>query len=113
MNALRGRSDVVVQKSLAEGSGLTVAEALWTRRPTVASAGGGIRDQIIDGESGLLVADPADRGGDAKAIAALQADPAMAARLASKGEDIVGERFLASSWLESYLALAASPTGSG
>ena len=49
---------VVVQKSLAEGFGLTVAEAMWKERPIVASAVGGIVDQIDDGEHGLLVADP-------------------------------------------------------
>ena len=52
VNALQRRADVVVQKSLAEGFGLTVAEAMWKARPVVASAVGGIQDQIVDGESG-------------------------------------------------------------
>ena len=63
VNALQRRSDVVVQKSLAEGFGLTVAEAMWKARPVVASRVGGIQDQIVDMESGILVDDPADLGG--------------------------------------------------
>ena len=55
VNALQRHADVVVQKSLAEGFGLTVAEAMWKQRPVVASRIGGIRDQIEDGRSGLLL----------------------------------------------------------
>ena len=55
VNALQRRADVVVQKSLAEGFGLTVAEAMWKGRPVVASAVGGIQDQIEDGTTGYLV----------------------------------------------------------
>src|SRR6266542_197928 len=61
VNALQRRASVVVQKSLAEGFGLTVAEAMWKARPIVASRVGGIRDQIEHGHSGLLLDDPADR----------------------------------------------------
>ena len=52
VNALQRRADVIVQKSLAEGFGLTVAEAMWKRRPVVGSKVGGIQDQIVDGRSG-------------------------------------------------------------
>ncbi len=55
VNALQRRAAVVVQKSLREGFGLTVTEAMWKRRPVVAGAVGGIRDQIDDGENGVLV----------------------------------------------------------
>ena len=58
VNALQRRADVVVQKSIAEGFGLTVAEAMWKARPVVASRIGGIQDQIVDGESGMLLDDP-------------------------------------------------------
>ena len=51
---------VVAQKSLAEGFGLTVAEAMWKGRPVVGSAVGGIVDQIVPGETGLLLEDPSD-----------------------------------------------------
>lgn len=60
VNALQRRSDVVVQKSLAEGFGLTVAEAMWKQVPTVASAVGGIQDQIENGVTGLLLDWPDD-----------------------------------------------------
>ena len=67
VNAIQRRADVVVQKSLAEGFGLTVAEAMWKARPVVASRVGGIQDQIVDGESGLLIDDPTDLGAAAAA----------------------------------------------
>ena len=60
VNALQRRADVVVQKSIAEGFGLTVAEGMWKARPLVASRIGGIQDQIVDGESGVLLDDPLD-----------------------------------------------------
>ena len=60
INALQTHAAVVVQKSLAEGFGLTVAEAMWKTRPVVASAVGGIVDQVIHDETGLLVEDPHD-----------------------------------------------------
>src|SRR6516225_448834 len=60
VNALQRHASVVVQKSLAEGFGLTVAEAMWKERPVVASRIGGIRDQIADGRSGVLLPDPRD-----------------------------------------------------
>ena len=62
VNALQRRADVVAQKSLAEGFGLTVAEAMWKARPVVATRVGGIRDQIEDGRTGWLV-DPLDLRG--------------------------------------------------
>ena len=60
VNALQRHATVVVQKSLQEGFGLTVAEAMWKSRPVVASAVGGIQDQVVDGETGVLLEDPRD-----------------------------------------------------
>ncbi len=60
VNAIQRHATIMVQKSLAEGFGLTVAEAMWKHRPVVASRIGGIQEQVIDGESGLLVDDPHD-----------------------------------------------------
>ena len=60
VNAIQRHSTVIVQKSLAEGFGLTVSEAMWKSRPVIASRVGGIVDQIVDGDSGVLVQDPAD-----------------------------------------------------
>ena len=58
VNALQRHATIVVQKSLAEGFGLTVAEAMWKERAVVASRIGGIQDQIEPGESGVLLDDP-------------------------------------------------------
>ena len=58
VNALQRHATVIVQKSLEEGFGLTVAEAMWKARPVVASAVGGIQDQIVDGETGILLPRP-------------------------------------------------------
>ena len=60
VNALQRHATIVVQKSLNEGFGLTVAEAMWKARPVVGSATGGIQEQIEDGVSGLLLQDPRD-----------------------------------------------------
>ena len=72
---------VVVQKSLREGFGLTVTEAMYKGRPVVASKVGGIQDQIADGVHGLLVNDPTDTRACADAVARLLADKALARRL--------------------------------
>ena len=75
VNALQRHAAIVVQKSLAEGFGLTVSEAMFKRRPVVASAVGGISDQIVDRESGILLPDPTDLHAFADAIDGLIADP--------------------------------------
>ena len=74
VNALQRWSTVVVQKSLAEGFGLTVTEPMWKGRPVVASAVGGIRDQVEHGVSGLLLDDPRDGAALVAALASLLAD---------------------------------------
>jgi len=81
VNALQRHAAIVVQKSFAEGFGLTVAEAMWKSRPVVASAVGGIVDQIDDGEQGLLLADPHDGESFGQAVETLLRDPATAERL--------------------------------
>lgn len=104
VNALQRRADVIVQKSLAEGFGLTVAEAMWKRRPTVGSRVGGIQDQIEHGRSGLLV-DPTDSGDFASAVTTLLRDPAAAAKLGDAGRKRVAENYLAPSYLTAQFAL--------
>ena len=78
VNALQRRADVVVQKSMAEGFGLTVTEAMWKARPVVAGGVGGIREQIDDGVNGVLV-DPRDLGAFGSAVTDLLQDPERAA----------------------------------
>src|SRR5438046_3001863 len=79
-NALQRRADVVAQKSVAEGFGLTVSEAMWKRRPVVASHVGGIQDQIEDGRTGFLV-DPGDLHAFGERVSALLEDPHRAERM--------------------------------
>jgi trehalose synthase len=94
VNALQRRADVVVQKSLAEGFGLTVAEAMWKARPVVASRIGGIQDQIADGETGILLDDPLDLAAYGAAVRALLDDPARAEALGLRAKESVRHGFL-------------------
>jgi trehalose synthase len=102
VNALQRHASVVVQKSLAEGFGLTVAEAMWKARPVVASRIGGIRDQIVDGKSGLLLSDPRDGREFGNALAALVSDQARAQRIGAEAHASVQEHFLGPQHLGRY-----------
>ena len=106
VNALQRHADVVVQKSLAEGFGLTVTEAMWKGRALVAGRVGGIRDQIEDGVSGILV-DPRDLTAFGNEVGALLLDPSLASRLGAAAERRVRERYLAPEYLGAYLQLIA------
>jgi trehalose synthase len=112
VNALQRRSDVVVQKSLAEGFGLTVTEAMWKRRPLVAGAVGGVLEQIEDGVQGLLV-DPRDLGAFGEAVETLLADPTRAAELGDAAHERVRERFLPPHYLAENLELVAAVASGG
>ena len=105
INALQRHATVVVQKSVAEGFGLTVSEAMWKSRPVVASAVGGIADQIVDGESGLLLADPADLPRMGELVSSVLDSPSEAARLGDCARDRVSERFLPDRQLLQYASL--------
>jgi trehalose synthase len=93
VNAVQRAADVVLQKSLAEGFGLTVAEAMWKSRPVVASAVGGIRVQIDHGESGLL-AQPGDPGDFAALMARAVADGTALRRMGERARARVHLDFL-------------------
>ena len=108
VNALQRHASVVVQKSLAEGFGLTVAEAMWKSRPIVASAVGGICDQVTDGEHGLLIEDPHDLPAFGAAVERLLRDPQGAARLGSNARTRAASEFLGDRHLEQYGHLFAS-----
>jgi trehalose synthase len=108
VNALQRRADVIVQKSLAEGFGLTVAEAMWKSRPVVASRVGGIQEQIVDGESGILIDDPLDVAAFGEAVSALLADPARGRAIGAAARERVRAEFLANRHLLQYLELIAS-----
>jgi trehalose synthase len=105
VNALQRHATVVVQKSLAEGFGLTVAEALWKKRPVIASAVGGIVDQIVDGQTGLLVADPYDLEEFGRAVERVLRDADLRERLARNGRRYVEDHFLGDRQLLDYATL--------
>jgi len=105
VNALQRHATVVLQKSLAEGFGLTVSEAMWKSRPVIGSAVGGIVDQIRDGEDGVLLRDPADLAACGAAIERLLRDPLEAARLGRNARARVTDAFLGDRHLERYASL--------
>ena len=96
---------VVVQKSLVEGFGLTVTEAMWKGRPVVASAIGGIPDQIVDGRDGLLLRDPEDLVEFGSTLATVLGDSELAARLGEAAKARVREGFLPDRHLLQYVEL--------
>lgn len=104
VNALQRQAEVVVQKSLAEGFGLTVAEAMWKRRPVVGSRVGGIRDQITNGSSGLLV-EPTDRKAFGGAVSSLIRDVGFAQAIGHAARRRVRARFLPPHFLGAHLEL--------
>jgi trehalose synthase len=104
INALQRHAYTVVQKSLVEGFGLTVTEAMWKARPVVASRVGGIQDQIVDERDGLLV-DPHDLDALATATARLLEDQELADRLGTAARAHVQEYFLGDRHLTQYVEL--------
>lgn len=94
VNALQRHAAVVVQKSLAEGFGLTATEAMWKARPLLASEVGGLRDQVADQVHGLTITDPLDTEAAAKGISRLLTDRRFAADLGRGARDRVTAEFL-------------------
>jgi trehalose synthase len=111
VNALQRRADVVVQKSIAEGFGLTVAEAMWKARPVVATRIGGIQDQIVHETTGLLIDDPRDLQEFGRAVRRLLDDPELAERLGAAAHERVRDEFLGPRHLMQYLDLVAKLVG--
>jgi trehalose synthase len=105
VNALQRHATVIVQKSLHEGFGLTVTEAMWKRRPVVASNVGGIREQIRDGVDGLLVQDPTDTAELARVLTRVLADRDLRVRLGEAGYKRVREHYLSIVALENWAEL--------
>lgn len=110
INAIQRASDVVVQKSLREGFGLTVSEALWKGKPVVASAVGGIPMQIAHRYSGLLCRSVE---GAAFAIKQCLNSPSFAKRLGANGREHVRQNFLLTRHLMEYLLLIVALEHSG
>jgi trehalose synthase len=102
VNAFQVHADVCLQKSIREGFGLTVSEALWKARPVIGGNVGGIVTQIEDGQTGYLVSSP-----DECAQRALQilGDPVEAKAMARRGKEDVRRRFLTPRLVRDWLAL--------
>jgi len=105
VNALQRASDVIIQKSLKEGFGLTVAEALWKGKPVVASAVGGIPLQITHKYSGLLCH---SIDGAAFSIKQLLNSPKYAKKLGENGREHVKNNFLITRHIRDYILLFLS-----
>lgn len=102
VNALQAKAGVVLQKSIREGFGLTVAEAMWKETPVIGGNCGGIRHQISNGKNGFLVnsiQECADR------IVQVLKDKRLARRLGKAGKETVRSKFLLTRLMEQYLDL--------
>lgn len=102
INALVRASTVVLQKSIREGFGLTVSEALWKRKPVVASAVGGIKLQVVDGFTGFLVHSPE---GAARRVGELLQDHKLRRRMGDNGHEHVKQNFLLTRHVKDILLL--------
>lgn len=107
VNALQRHASVVVQKSFAEGFGLTVAEAMWKSRPVVGTAVGGIVDQIVSGETGLLLDDAHNLEHYGQAVCSLLADSEERDRMGSNARQRAVQQFLGDRHLENWAQLFA------
>ena len=105
VNALQSRSAVIVQKSIREGFGLTVTEAMWKGTPVIGGNVGGIRYQIEDGVNGFLVSSIEEA---AQRIVQLIKDEELRERMGQRARETVRKRFLMIRLLEQYLDLLGS-----
>jgi trehalose synthase len=111
VNALQRHAAVVVQKSLREGFGLTVTEAMWKGRPVVASKLGGVRKQVEDGISGLLVEDPSDLAAFGALLRRVLRDATLARRLGEAAYRRARQRFLHTHHLAMWVTFLARLLG--
>lgn len=105
INALQRSADIVIQKSIKEGFGLTVTEGLWKSKPVIGGNVGGIRKQVINWQSGFLVNTPE---GAAFRIRYLLQNRNKIAEMGRKGKEYVREKFLITRHLREYLTLIYS-----
>jgi trehalose synthase len=105
VNALQRRAAVVMQKSISEGFGLTVTEAMWKGTPVIGGNVGGIKHQIVDGENGYLV-NSIDEA--AARLVELLGDPELRQRMGENAKETVRTQFLMPRLLEDWLDLIGS-----
>lgn len=102
VNALQRAADIIIQKSIKEGFGLTVAEGLWKGKPVIGGNAGGIRKQILDWQTGFLVNTPE---GAAYRIRYLLQNREKIHEMGRIGKEYVREKFLITRHLREYLTL--------
>jgi trehalose synthase len=105
VNSLQRKADAVLQKSLREGFGLTVAEAMWKGTPVIGGNVGGIRHQIQDGMNGFLVSSVEEA---AERIVQLVRNEKLRKSMGKKARETVRKKFLLTRYLEQYLDLFSS-----
>jgi len=108
VNAFQTRAEVILQKSIREGFGLTVAEAMWKARPVIGGAVGGIPLQIEDGRSGYLVNSVEQC---AERIETLLAQPKLGEELGRAAKERVRERFLTPRLVRDHLRIITELSG--
>lgn len=104
INSVQRASNVVLQKSIKEGFGLAVSEALWKETPVVGSDVGGIPTQIVDGENGFLV-DPNDYEEAAEKVLKLLSDGDLQEEMGRNGRERIRKKFLVTHQIEAWLNL--------
>jgi trehalose synthase len=105
VNAIQRRATVVAQKSIAEGFGLTATEAMWKATPVIVSAVGGLQEQVVDGVTGLVVADPTDIEAFGRAANDLLGDPERVATMGAAAHERVRDHYLGTRHLIQYVNL--------
>jgi len=108
VNALQRRADVVLQKSLEEGFGLSVTEAMAKGRAVVASDVGGLRQQLASPRAGLLVP-PGDHAAVVTALRTLLDDPALRRALGAQAAEVVADRYTMGRLVADYQRITRMP----
>ena len=102
INAIRTESDIVIQKSIREGFGLTVTEAMWKGKAVIGGDTAGIRSQITDGENGFIASSPSDA---ASAIVRLYDDPLLRREIGAQARKTVLSSFLMPRFISDHVVL--------
>ena len=101
INAIRTESDIIVQKSIREGFGLTVTEAMWKEKAVIGGDTAGIRSQIADGENGFIVSSPSDA---AAAIVRLWEDNSLRQKIGKRARETVLASYLMPRYIRDHIA---------